>query len=122
MFSNEIRMGAFKAVTRFLYREGIELALHFAKTQGRHGSENRTGLIMKELIAYGSAARSVIPGLKEVIVDFNDQAKRGTFPRGELNDRRVKAIEEAIAAIESATSHPELRSLATTGAPGGATK
>lgn len=122
MFSNEIRMGAFKAVTRFRYQEGIELALHFAKTQGRHGSENRTGVIMQELIAYGSAARSVIPGLKEVIVDFNDQVKRGTFPRGELNDRRVKAVEEAIAGIESATSHPELRSLTNTGAPGGATK
>lgn len=115
MFSNEIRMGAFKAVTRFRYQEGVELGVHFAKTQGRHGSEKRTGLIMKEIVAYGSAARSAIPGLKDLIVDFNDQVKSGSFPRGELNDRRVTAVEEAIAAIESATGHPELRSLGASG-------
>ena len=122
MFSNEIRMGGFKALTRFHYQEGIELGVHFAQTQGSHGSENRTGVIMKELASYGSAARSTIPALKELIVSFNDQVKQGRFPRGELNNRRVTAVEEAIAAIESATGHPELRSLTNAGTPGGATK
>lgn len=122
MFSNEIRMGGFKALTKFHYQEGIDVGVHFAQTQGGHGSENRTGVIMKEIASYGSAARSAIPALKELIVSFNDQVKEGKFPRGELNNRRVTAVEEAIAAIESATGHPELRSLTKAGTPGGATK
>ncbi len=86
----------------------------FAKTQGGHGSESRTGEIMKEIVGYGSAAREAIPGLKEVIVTLNDQCKRGEYPAGELNDRRTGAVEDAIKAIEAATEHPELRSIAPT--------
>ncbi len=67
---------------------------------------------MKELVSYGKAARSAVPGLKEVIVQFNTQCKEGRFPAGELNERRVTAVEEAIQAIEAATMQPELRSLA----------
>ena len=33
-------------------------------------------------------------------------------PAGELNHRRVTAVEEAIKAIEAATDQPELRSIA----------
>ena len=57
MFSNEIRMGAFKALTKYQFKEGIAAGVHFAKTQGGHGSERRTGEIMKELVTYGAAAR-----------------------------------------------------------------
>ena len=119
MFGNEIRMGGFKALTKFHYQEGIDLGVLFAKTQGGHGSESRTGVIMKEIVSYGSAARTAIPGLKEVIVALNDQCKRGEFPGGELNARRVNAVEAAIKAIESATDHPELRSITTPGSPSG---
>jgi hypothetical protein len=80
-----------------------------AKTQGGHGSENRTGEIMKELVRYGTAARSAMPGLREIIIDFNEQCRKGQYPAGELNDRRVRAVENALQAIESATSQPELR-------------
>ena len=52
-----------------------------------------------------------VPELKELIVALNDQCKRGEFPAGELNDRRVNAVKEAIKAIESATTQPELRSI-----------
>ncbi|MEI6676679.1 MAG: DUF6288 domain-containing protein, partial [Verrucomicrobiota bacterium] len=109
MFGAEIRMGAFKALTKHHYQEAIDAGVVFAKTQGGHGSENRTGDIMKEIVSYGSAAREAIPGLKEVIAAFNDQCKRGEYPAGELNNRRVGAIEAAIKAIEAATEHPELR-------------
>ncbi len=112
MFSNEIRMGAFKALTKYHFKEGLEAGVNFAKTQGGHGSESRTGEIMKELVTYGSAARDIVPQLKELIVAFNDQCKRGEFPEGELNDRRVNAVAEAIKAIEAAKDHPELRSIA----------
>lgn len=117
MFGNEIRMGGFKALTKFHFKEGIEAGVIFAKTQGGHGSENRTGEIMKEIAGYGSAAREVIPALKELIAAFNAQCKRGEYPAGELNNRRVNAVEAAIKAIEAATDHPALRTIA-----GGAAK
>ena len=111
MFSNEIRMGGFKALTRYHFKEGIEAGILFAKTQGGHGSESRTGLIMQEISAYGTAARSVVPQLRELIVDLNAQCKRGEFPTGELNHRRVSAVEEAIRVIEAATTQPDVRSI-----------
>jgi len=112
MFGNEIRMGGFKALAKYNFKEGIEVGVLFAKTQGGHGSENRTGEIMKEIAKYGSAAKPAIPELRELIADFNAQCKRGEFPSGELNDRRVSAVEAAIQSIEAATEHPELRSIA----------
>ena len=112
MFGNEIRMGGFKALTKYHFKEGIEAGVIFAKTQGGHGSESRTGLIMKEIMSYGSAAREALPGLRELIVAFNAQCKKGEFPAGELNNRRVTAVEQAVKAIEEAKDQPELRSIA----------
>jgi hypothetical protein len=112
MFGNDIRMAGFKALTKYHFKEGIEAGVLFAKTQGGHGSESRTGEIMKGIVSYGMAARQAVPGLKELIVALNDQCKRGEFPAGELNNRRVAAVEEAIKAIEAATTQPELRSIA----------
>jgi hypothetical protein len=112
MFGNEIRMGGFKALTKYHFKEGIEAGIIFAKTQGGHGSESRTGEIMKELVTYGKAARQAVPELKDLIVALNDQCKKGEFPGGELNNRRVAAVETAIKAIEAATTQPELRSIA----------
>ncbi|MCF7675710.1 MAG: HEAT repeat domain-containing protein, partial [Akkermansiaceae bacterium] len=102
MFGAEIRMGAFKALTKYHYKEAIDAGVVFAKTQGGHGSESRTGEIMKEIVAYGSAAREAIPGLKELIVELNAQCDRGEYPAGELNNRRIDAVEDAIKAIEAA--------------------
>jgi hypothetical protein len=66
---------------------------------------------MKEMMSYGSAAREALPGLKELIAQFNEQCKKGEFPAGELNNRRVSAVEEAIKAIEAAKDQPELRTI-----------
>ena len=52
-------------------RAEIRVAVKFAKAQRGHGSERRTGEIMKELVSYGTAARSAIPELKELIGQFN---------------------------------------------------
>ncbi|MCY3018858.1 MAG: hypothetical protein NTW87_07510 [Planctomycetota bacterium] len=60
---------------------------------------------------YGSAARDAIPELKELVTELNTQVKRNEFPGGELNNRRVNAVEGAIAAIEVATEHPPLRTI-----------
>ena len=67
--------------------------------------------IMKELIGYGTAARAVLPQLKELIEQFNGEFKAGHFP-GDCNKQRVSSVEEAIKAIEAATSQPELRNIA----------
>jgi hypothetical protein len=122
MFGNEIRMGGFRALTKYHFKEGIEVGVLFAKTQGGHGSESRTGVIMKEIMSYGSAAREAVPALKELIEELNAQCKRGEFPAGELNNRRVSAVEEAIKAIEAATTQPELRSITPVPPQGGARK
>ncbi|MCF7955658.1 MAG: DUF6288 domain-containing protein [Phycisphaerae bacterium] len=111
MFRDSIRMGAFKALTKYRFKEAVEAGVIYAKTQGGHGSQDRTGLIMKEIVSYGSAARSAIVGLKELIDQFNEDVKRQEFPGGELNNRRVTAVEEAIKAIEAAKDHPKLRSI-----------
>jgi hypothetical protein len=115
MFANEIRMGGFKALVKYNFKEGMEAGIILAKTQGGHGSESRTGEIMKELIRYGAAARHVLPELRELIEMFNLQVENRQFPGGELNERRVGAVEEAIKAIEAATDQPELRSFAARG-------
>jgi hypothetical protein len=115
MFGNEIRMGGFKALTKYHFREGIEAGVVFAETQGGHGSENRTGEIMKEIMSYGSAAREVVPRLKQLIVSLNEQCSKGQFPAGELNQRRVTAVQQAIQSIEAAKDQPELRTF--TGVP-----
>ena len=110
MFSNEIRMGGFKALTKYHFQEGIEAGVDFAKTQGGHGSESRTGEIMKAIESYGTAARGVIPQLKELLEQFNTEFKNGQFPE-DCNKQRVASVEQAIKSIEAATTQPELRSI-----------
>ena len=112
MFGSEVRMGAFKALTRHGFKEGLEAGLVFARTQGGHGSENRTGEIMRELARYGTAGRGALPALRGLIDELNAQCRRNEFPAGALNERRVKAVQEAIRSIETATGQPELRSFA----------
>jgi hypothetical protein len=111
MFGNEIRMGAFRALTRFRFREGMEAGVAFAMTQGGHGSESRTGEIMEALAGYGKAATSIIPQLRSLAEMFTAQVKAGEFPGGELNERRVSAVREAIRKIEASGDAPELRSV-----------
>ena len=112
MFRNEIRMAAFRALARYRFREAIEAGATLAQTQGGHGSESRTGEIMEQLTAFGTAARDVVPRLRDVITFFEAECAAGGFPNGELQDRRVNAVRDAIAEIESATDAPSLRSLA----------
>lgn len=111
MFNNVIRMAGLKALSKYHFKEGIAAAVGLAKTQGGHGSESRTGEIMQIITGYGAAAQSQIPAMKEIIASFNADVEQRVFPGGELNNRRVNAVEEAIKAIESATTQPELRTI-----------
>lgn len=72
-----------------------------------------SGVIMKEIVQYGTAARGVIPELKALIVQYNTTYSNNGFP-GELNKQRVASVAEAIKSIESATTQPELRSIVPT--------
>jgi HEAT repeat protein len=110
MFNNVIRMAGLKALTKYHFEEGIAAAVGLAKTQGGHGSQSRTGEIMKMITGYGSAAKPQIPALRELIASLNAEVERREFPGGELNNMRVGAVEEAIKAIEAATEHPPHRS------------
>ena len=110
MFSNSIRMAGLTALTKYHFEEGIAAAVGLAKTQGGHGSESRTGEIMKMITGYGSAAKPQIPALRELIASLNAEVESGEFP-GDLNELRVGAVEEAIKAIEAAKDHPQLRSI-----------
>lgn len=110
MFNNSIRMAGLKALTKYHFEEGIAAAVGLAKTQGGHGSQSRTGEIMKMITGYGSAAKPQVPALMELIASLNAEVERREFPGGELNNMRVGAVEEAIKVIEAATEHPQLRS------------
>jgi HEAT repeat protein len=111
MFGAQIRMGALVALSKYHYREAIEAGVILAKTQGGHGSQKRTGDIMTIITGYGTAAHDAIPGLEEVIVAFNEQCDRNEFPKGELNEKRIRAVQDAISVIKSATTQPELRTI-----------
>ena len=110
MFNNEIRMGGLKALAKYHYKECLPAAADLAYTQGGWGSQDRTGVIMNIITSYGKAGKPQIPALRKVIESFNSEAERGEFPPA-LNLIRVGAVEEAIRAIETATTQPEMRSV-----------
>ena len=110
MFNNEIRMAGLKALAKYHFKECLPAAAALAETQGGHGSESRTGEIMKIIASYGAAAKPQIPALRKVIESFNRDTERRDFPPS-LNLVRVGAIEDTIKAIETATTQPELRSI-----------
>ena len=114
MFRNEIRMAAFGVLAKYRFREALDVGVLIARTQGGHGSETRTGEIMRELAGYGAAANGIVPRLEELVDFFNAECAAGGFPEGPLNDARIDAVKAAIAAIESTTESPPLRTLSST--------
>ena len=118
MFGNEIRMAGLKALAKYHFKEGIPVALKFARTQSNHGSEKRMGEIMKLLLSYGAAAKSTLPELRKLVVQSNADAD---FPDW-AKKQRTAAVEDAIQALEKATTQPELRSLSVPVSGSGAKK
>ncbi|MCE9544691.1 MAG: DUF6288 domain-containing protein, partial [Planctomycetia bacterium] len=107
MFGNEIRMAGLRALSKYHFQEGIHVGVKFAQTQSRHGSESRTGEIMKQLVNYGSAAKVVLPELRQLVVSFKAE---WDFPE-DCRNMKIASAEEAIRTIESATTQPKLRSV-----------
>ncbi len=102
MFSREIRVGAFKVLAKYHFQEGIQAAPLVAK--GKYGCHNAVE-IMKTLETYGSAAKEIIPDLKQLIIDYRELRKDWVFP-----DSSFLAVENAIKVIEAAKDHPPLLS------------
>jgi hypothetical protein len=110
MFVDTFRLAALKVLTKHHFKEGISACAYYAKNQDPWQSESRTGKIMKELIGYGTAARSTVPELKELLARFR-ATPTSQFPT-DCNNMRIASLEDAIKAIEAATTQPELRSIA----------
>ena len=107
MFANEIRMAGLRALSKYHFKEGIRVSLKFAQTQSAHGSESRTGEILKELLRYGTAAKVVLPDLKTLIVQFENEQD---FPDW-AKKQKIDSVQQAIKALEAATEQPTLRSM-----------
>ena len=107
MFGNEIRLAGLKALAKYHFAEGIRVAVKFAATQSNHGSQKRMGEIMKELVRYGSAAKVVLPDLRQLVIQSNADTH---FPAWAKQERSA-AVEQAIASIQAATAQPALRNL-----------
>ena len=103
MFSRGIRVSAFKVLAKYHFQEGIRAAPLVAK--GKYGCHNAVE-IMKALETYGSAAKEIIPDLKQLIIDYKELLKTWKFP-----DTTIPAVEHAIKVIEEAKEQPELRSI-----------
>jgi HEAT repeat protein len=106
MFSREIRVSAFKVLAKYHFQEGIRAAPLVAK--GKYGCHNAVE-IMAALETYGSAAREIIPDLKQLIVDYTELRKDWIFP-----ETSFSAVEHAIKVIEAAKDHPPLLSAGST--------
>ena len=110
MFANEIRMAGLRALSKYHFKEGIRVSVTFAQTQSRHGSESRTGEIMKELLRYGTAANEVLPDLKKLIVQYQGETDFPDWAR----KQKIASVEAAIKSIEATTTQPELRTIPST--------
>ncbi len=107
MFANEIRMGALQALVKYRFREAIPLCVQFARTQSKHGSQERTGVILKLLESYGIAAQEVLPELREFLEYCRTEPNFPEWARKE----KAASVEAAVRAIEAAQEQPPLKSL-----------
>jgi hypothetical protein len=107
MYANEVRMAGVNLLAKHHIKEGIRAIARYACTQGDWASENRTPLIMEALKSYGSAAKEVLPDLRDLVARW----KVATDFPDDCNKKRLDAVEEAIRYIEAATEAPPLRSL-----------
>jgi hypothetical protein len=109
MFGDNVRTAAVDALAKYHFEEGIDIGLLYAQTMANHSSERRMGDLMKVLAGYGTAAKRIVPDLRELVAqihadpDFPDWAKK----------IKAQHVLDGIAAIEAATDQPELIRFAT---------
>ncbi len=102
MFADGIRLNGLAYLAKHHIREGIPLCVRLIEPD-RWGQGKRYAPCLKALEAYGSAAKSELPALREL--EARLAAKTGKV------DPNLARVRQTIATIESATSAPELRDL-----------
>ena len=107
MFANGVRIAGLRLLADHHIREGMRTCLEYARTQEPWASEERMGEIMDVLVSYGTAAREMLPELRQLAEDCRNELD---FPAGPRK-RKTEAVEKAIREIEAARDQPRLRSL-----------
>ena len=108
MFADSIRVEGLRLLAKHRIKEGIGACVTYTREQNPWDSQERTPVLMKILLSYGTHAKSVIPELKKIADYFEKDEK--DFPRN-LMIMKAKCVRETIRAIEAATESPELSRL-----------
>jgi len=107
MFTDGVRLAGLEVFGKHRIKEGMSLCLDLVELE-RWGEGNRLPKCLGILQTYGGAAKFMLPRLKEleaaVVAKFNAKSRAD----------KVAIVQKTIAAIESATDVPELRSLPST--------
>ena len=105
MFADGIRVEGLRLLAKHRIAEGIGACVQYTRDQNPWDSQERTPLLMKVLVSYGTHAKAVIPELRKIAEYFAKDEK--DFPR-ELMRRKAKCVRDTIAEIEASTETPEL--------------
>ncbi|MCA8987598.1 MAG: HEAT repeat domain-containing protein [Planctomycetaceae bacterium] len=105
MFADGIQVAGLKLFASHHVDEGMEMLVHYARYQKKHGSQERIKEVMKLLLLYGANAQRVIPLLEETAIDFEDGEE--DFP-GKLSLEKAKLVRETIEEIRASTTRPPL--------------
>ncbi|MBK7874965.1 MAG: HEAT repeat domain-containing protein [Planctomycetes bacterium] len=108
MFADGVRLAGLELLARLRVREGMRVALDYARTQNPWDSQDRMAVILAALKPYGAHAKELLPELKTLVKACQEEQD---FP-DDCKAKKVAAVEEAIRFVSAATEKPELRSLA----------
>lgn len=108
MFADEVRLAGLELLARLRVREGLRIALDYARTQNRWASEGRMPRILAALKPYGAHAKELLPDLRALAKACQEEQD---FP-DDCKAKKVAAVEDAIRFVTAATERPELRALA----------
>ncbi len=104
MFADGVRMAGLELLAKHHIAEGMPLCVQLVEPD-RWGSGNRLSRCMKALRGYGTAAREVLPAMRELEATF--AAGQG----GSEASEHLETVRETITYIEKATKSPRVRSL-----------
>jgi hypothetical protein len=105
MFADTIRVEGLRLLAQHHIEEGISACVKYTRDQNPWESQDRTPVLMKILLTYGTHAKVVIPELTKIAQYFEKEEK--DFPP-KLMRMKAKSVRDTIAAIEASTDTPEL--------------
>jgi hypothetical protein len=108
MFADSIRVEGLRLLANHHIEEGIQALVKYTRDQNPWASQERTPVLMKILLSYGTHAKSVVPELTAIARYFEKDEKN--FPE-RLKIMKAKCVRETISAIEESTDSPELTRL-----------